>query len=119
MTVDGLRQAVGAIVFAPGAGRLRCGPVPARDAGLHVERGQAAGGIRGLRQRTGDGDIQIAVIRGAAPGHAAGMAGHSRAHGHRTLAAGGARGARSARIADTGLPENLAAMIGIEAVHHA
>ena len=73
-------------------------------------------GVRGLRQQTGDGDIEIAVIRGAAPGNAAGAA---RDPGRPTRCDPRVPAAPAAAVADFRLPQNLAAVIGIQSVDDA
>src|SRR5258708_15439235 len=71
---DRLRLCMRAIAHAPAAGRLRCGGGPAGNAGRHIQRRQTSGGIRRLRPQTRGGDMQAAVIRGAAPGNTPGAA---------------------------------------------
>src|SRR6266404_2008337 len=116
---DRLRLCVRAIALAPAAGRLRSGGVPAGNTGRHIQRRQTSGGIRRLRQQTRDGDVEAAVIRGAAPGNAARSArdpGRPDHTGDSRYAA--ARGTWAA-VADFRLPQDLAAVIGIQAVDDA
>src|ERR1700722_13984515 len=112
---DRLPLCVRATAVGPGAARLRRGGVPTRSAGGHVERRQASAGVRRLRQRTRDGDIETAVIRRAAPGDAAGAA-RDPGRPHYAGDCGRVPGSDGGKVADFRLPQNLAAVIRIQSV---